>query len=411
MEIGQILNELKNDPIYIEAVSNGVDVEKVVLEHIDKWKRFTLKTAIAFAKSELTKKIQSKNDTALTGITVGQYDKYDMKLPVTFPLLSSDGNHTRLVSFDSNKIPEPSRVELKVRLNGNYNNYMITDIIKIEPIGDRNKIIEKLMRVAVNVGDLDFSKLQRNDVKVVRGVINWVNPASKWKDHVRDGSFDVFLSTEDTEKRFVPVIDVTLQKNGNNSVVVQLVRQRFGKPVYEITDLNELCQAAVAETQDPIEQAKIVKAGLSGRNVVAIGEVSSLKEGEKGNYINLTCYAIFEYDSSFLDGTGTGNAQTQIVQTPSAQTVKEPVAPPVQEKPAHVDTGVVMQLGKTAQEQSKPENLIEQLGKQIKHLSNSFGRGAGSFGIDELRKMLKVTPDVPDIIIEEAKKWAVLPKE
>ena len=52
----------------------------------------------------------------------------------------------------------------------------------------------------------------------------------------------------------------------------------------------------------------------------------------------------------------------------------------------------------------------ESIGDDILQLSRSFDRGAGSFSLEELRKLLKIPQTVPDAVIDEAVKCAILPK-
>lgn len=415
MEIGEILNEIKNDPIYVESIQNGIDVEKTILEHMDKWRKYkSLNTVVTFAKSELTKKIQSKNDVAISGVSVGQSDVFGQSIPVTFPLLLQDGKHVGLVHYDVNKIPEPSRVELKVRHNSKYNNYQITDILKLEPL-DKKSIIARLLRVAKGPEEISLEYLQKRQVLVVRGIINWVNPSKRF-DKVETGeNSEVYLPTEDSQQRFLPVLNINLNKgSGNNTVVFQFGRQRYGKPIYDIADIDAICHNAVTETPDPVEQAKIVKSGLTGRTVVGVGEVSGMKVGDKGNFINLKTFAIYEYGPSSLPDATTGG-QTKLVADENTVVKKEQPHPPVASpNPQPVTQPSPSQQSSTPTTSFKTSkmvraNLIKEYGEKIRSIAEVLGRGAGSFSPADLRAPLQVPEDIPDAIIEDAISYAVLP--
>jgi hypothetical protein len=426
MEIGEILNEIKNDPIYVESIGNGIDVEKTILEHMDKWKKYkSLNTVVTFAKSELTKKIQSKNDVAISGVSVGQSDVFGQSIPVTFPLLLPDGKHVGLVHYDVNKIPEPSRVELKVRHNPKYNNYHITEIVKLDPL-DKKSIIARLLRVAKGPDEISLEHLQKRQVLVVRGVINWVNPSKRF-DKVETGeNSEVYLPTEDSQQRFVPVLNINLNKGGgNNTVVFQFARQRYGKPIYDIADIDAICHNAVTDTPDPVEQAKIVKAGLTGRTVVGVGEVSGMKIGDKGNFINLKTFAIYEYGPSSLPESQSGG-QTKLVEdekpivrkeqsTSTIATPAQPVEQPIQKvSQAAPSQNTPVQQTTTPTTSFKTSkmvraNLIKEYGEKIRGIADVLGRGAGSFSPADLRAPLKVPDEIPDAILDEAISYAVLP--
>jgi hypothetical protein len=420
MEIGQILNEIKNDPIYLEAISNGIDVEKTLLENFEKWKRYTsVKTVVSYARSELNRKIQSKNDVPLVGISVGQCDRYGTKIPVTFPILSSDGKHFAGVNYDVNKIPSPGRVELKVRKNDKYINYNITDVVKFEPL-NRNEIIERLMRVSKTPETLNFMQLEKNQILVVRGIIGWVNPAKKFDDNRKvSGSYEVYLTTEDTVQRFTPVVDITLQKTGTNSVIFQLHRQRFARPIYDIVDFNAMCHSAVNETPDPNEQAKIIKSGLTDRMIIGVGEVTGLKAGDKGNFINMRMFAIYEYDSSFMKDSPQLDAYDKPAPAVSAPAVSAPavsapaVPAPAVSAPAVSAPAVPAPAVPTPAREMSPESKrtkIEKIAEQLKTISRAFDRSIGSFKPDEVRKLLKIDDDIPDAVIDQAITVAILPK-
>ena len=443
-----MITALKDDPIYIDANRNGIDVEKLALENFPRWKNFQLKTAVNMASAEIRRKINSINDVVCTGIIVGQNDAFGKKSPMSFPLISSDGKHRMVISYDAKKIPVPGRVELKLRENTDYHNFMITDVLKIEPLDDHT-IIERLLKVSKTLDTIDFNALRMSYVKygdrnivVMKGTIGWVNPPSKLvvqetdrvtkqKKWARDGYLEVFLANGETEKKYMPVLDISLGKNQSQktSVTIQLTRQKFGNPIYRVTDLYELCEAAINENPDPLEQAKMVKGGLFGRHVVVVGDVTNLSNKEENNYITMRCYAIYEYEPSEFGESAPAGSKNSAGSLSSFAEDESPKAKPKKEKakvaepvPEEVEGPATFADGERspAQKQATSDQLkqspktkralIESIGDDILQLSRSFDRGAGSFSLDELRKLLKIPQTVPDAVIDEAVKCAILPK-
>jgi hypothetical protein len=363
---------------------------------------------------------------------------------MSFPLISSDGKHRMVISYDAKKVPVPGRVELKLRENTDYHNFMITDVLKIEPLDD-NAIIERLLKVAKTLDTVDFNALRMSYVKygdrnivVMKGTIGWINPPSrlviqetdrvtKQKKWARDGYNEVFQTNGETEKKYIPVLDISLGKSQlqKTSVTVQLTRQKFGNPIYRITDLYQLCEAAIGENPDPLEQAKVVKGGLFGRHVVIVGDVTNLSNKEENNYITMRCYAIYEYEpSQFGEGVGPKSAADQGLasfadEAPKVKPKKGPAPLPKEayvEGPATFAEGARTDLQKQAtadlmkQSPQTKRQTIESLGESIKQLSRSFDRGAGSFSVEELRKLLKIPQTVLDPVINDAVTYAILPK-
>jgi hypothetical protein len=334
--MADVIRELQQHPIYIQAQQAKVDVEDLVRVHWNDLEGYTLRTAVTYAIGHLTEEINSAHDAALKGLVVGQRDVYGTRIPLTYPLIQSDGQHKRLVASESTQIEVPSAVvEVKGSFKPEFKNYQITSRISVSP-QSVEETIKKLLSVAKTIPAIDFARLEKYGVLVVTGTIRGVYPAARFQDGTKVGSHPVWLATEDTApQRCVPVIDLSLDREGGSlGVTVSLTRQKYGCPPYEVADLEMICQRAASMNSDPQTQATLVKNGLAGRRIVAVGEIGYLKSRDQGDLVILNAYAVYEYDPRMV---GDARLPTEAPAAPPQPPVQTP--PPAPAQPAPVPPG------------------------------------------------------------------------
>ena len=331
--MADVIRELQSLPVYIQAQQTKVDVEDLVRRRWAELEGYTLHTAVSYATGYLTDAINSAMDAPLRGIVVGQRDVYGKGIPLTYPLIQSDGAHKRLAAgFSGPRIDLPAAlIDVKGQYKSEYKNYALTSLISVTPLTPE-ETVKKLLQIAVPVTGIDFARLEKYGVLIVTGTIRGVFPAARFQDGVKAGSLPVLLPTEDTApQRMVPVLDLSLDREGGTlGVTVSLTRQKYAHPVYEVTDLEMICSRAAQAATDPSTQATLVKNGLAGRRVVAVGEIGYLKSRDQGDLVILNAYAIYEYDPRMV---GDGRLPN-VAPTPAPAPAPAPYVPPPAPAPA-----------------------------------------------------------------------------
>jgi len=148
----------------------------------------------------------------------------------------------------------------------------------------------------------DFTHVEQYQVISVKGVIRWINPSAKFENSERVGSHEIMETKEYPNADLHPVLDISLDPmESNNRINLQLKRQRAGNPLINIEDFVEIVRDGYTQNRgDPKKQSKYVEDALRGVEVMAVGEVSSIKEvwnadnNQMNNFINLSISYIEE---------------------------------------------------------------------------------------------------------------------
>lgn len=300
--IATIAEQLKDSTEWKTVEKFGGDPIALITEDVERLMKYrTDKTAVSFARAKFIKFVNQQNMESVIGVVVGGVDRYGSKAPITYPVIKKNGTMTKVCTWDAELIPIPSIIEVKGKYNGEYQNYLIDEEMGLLDCKDAPDVLKLLTRVGMPV-TADFSKVGKYDTVVVRGFIKSVFPSPIWENGQKVSSYNVLEFNEAEPPRKTPCMDIRLESgSGNNVVTLQLTRQRRGMPVVAIDDFIEICKDAMELCEDnPVEQCKFVRDGIFGREVVAIGEVSSVTEKvsestmEPVLYINVRVAAIYE---------------------------------------------------------------------------------------------------------------------
>lgn len=300
--IATIAEQLKDSTEWKTVEKFGGDPIALITEDIERLMKYrTDKTAVSFARAKFIKFVNQQNMESVIGVVVGGVDRYGSKAPITYPVIKKDGSMTKVCTWNTGLVPIPSIIEIKGKYNGEYQNYLIDEEMGLLDCKDAPDVLKLLTKVSMPV-TADFSKVGKYDTVVIRGFIKSVFPSPIWENGQKVSSYNVLEFNEAEPPRKTPCMDIRLESgSGNNIVTFQLSRQRRGMPVVAIDDFIEICKDAMELCEDdPVEQCKFVRDGIFGREVVAIGEVSSVTEKvlestmEPVLYINVRVAAIYE---------------------------------------------------------------------------------------------------------------------
>jgi|GEM_PF-4694232 hypothetical protein len=301
MEATEVIKSIEGTDVWNNALSAGLKPSEIVGGISDKLVKYGEKRAISIATAAITREISNldKEFVTVKGIVVGSTDRFGSKSPVTYHCLDNKGKPFKIATWDHNLITFPNIVEVKGEFNQKYGNIIVSDVLSTDTV--KNNIAEKLATVAMEATS-DFTHVEQYQVISVKGVIRWINPSAKFENSERVGSHEIMETKEYPNADLHPVLDISLDPmESNNRINLQLKRQRAGNPLINIEDFVEIVRDGYTQNRgDPKKQSKYVEDALRGVEVMAVGEVSSIKEvwnadnNQMNNFINLSISYIEE---------------------------------------------------------------------------------------------------------------------
>jgi hypothetical protein len=413
--IATIAEQLKDSTEWKTVEKFGGDPIALITEDIERLMKYrTDKTAVSFARAKFIKFVNQQNMESVIGVVVGGVDRYGSKAPITYPVIKKDGTMTKVCTWDAELIPIPSIIEIKGKYNGEYQNYLIDEEMGLLDCKDAPDVLKLLTKVSMPV-TADFSKVGKYDTVVIRGFIKSVFPSPIWENGQKVSSYNVLEFNEAEPPRKTPCMDIRLESgSGNNIVTFQLSRQRRGMPVTVIDDFIEICKDAVELCEDdPVEQCKFVRDGIFGREVVAIGEVSSITEKvlestmEPVLYINVRIAAIYEIPFNPVPITNTK------VEKPSKPAPTAPKATPkkVAKPESEEEAPVKMVDAKARTTSEKFDDMVS----DIITVCRVTKKSPVSLTIEKVRDALDVPDTTSDTLVKIAidkavEKWLAMKK-
>lgn len=409
--IATIAEQLKDSTEWKTVEKFGGDPIALITEDVERLMKYrTDKTAVSFARAKFVKFINQQNMESVIGVVVGGVDRYGSKAPITYPVIKKDGTMTKVCTWDTELIPIPSIIEVKGKYNGEYQNYLIDEEMGLLDCKDAPDVLKLLTKVGMPV-TADFSKVGKYDTVVIRGFIKSVFPSPIWENGQKVSSYNVLEFNEAEPPRKTPCMDIRLESgSGNNVVTFQLTRQRRGMPVIAIDDFIEICKDAVELCEDdPVEQCKFVRDGIFGREVVAIGEVSSITEKvsestmEPVLYINVRIAAIYEIPFNPVPITNTK------VEKPS-----KPAPSPTKSDDSDEEVEEAPEKVVDEKAQATSEKLDDMV-SDIITVCRVSKKSPATLTIEKVRDALDVPDTTSDMIVKIAidkavKKWLAMQK-
>ena len=252
----------------------------------------TYNTAVTKGAADLRRAIAERekktNGTDIKGVLAGIRDVYGSKAPVRFTILRKDGGHVDVSQFGTSLKKDGKKVDVAVPANvtvsalydEEYDSYSVIALENYAPV-KFDDFVSGLSAVAKSPAEITQSDHKK--IVVVKGRIEFVNPVPKWKDGKQDGEETVWQANQRKTPVEHPVIRIRLQGEDVSIggllvpvyVSVTLQRMKNAVPTVSVPDIEGACQYALTVDEDPNEQAKQVGDILRGREIVAVGRVSS----------------------------------------------------------------------------------------------------------------------------------------
>lgn len=405
MEATEVIKSLQGTDIWNSASTAGLKPSEIVGSLSDKLEKYGEKRALSIATAAINREIKNldKEFVTVKGIVVGSTDRFGSKSPVTYHCLDNKGNPFKVATWDHNLITFPNIVEVKGEVNQKYGNIIVDEVLSTDSV--KNNIAEKLATVAMTALS-DFTYVEQYQVISIKGVIRWINPAAKFENKEKVGSYEIMETKEYPNADLHPVLDISLDPmESQNRVNIQLKRQRAGNPLINIEDFLEIVKDGYEQNRgDPKKQAKYVEDAIRGVEIVAVGEVSSIKEvwnaenSRMDNFINISISYMEEIG---FDGESVKKpVNPPKKETPKKETPKKETPPKKEEKPK-----------KEKKSSESPNELVEdddknygEVVKDIVTLSKILKRHPNDITPTEIRNALeiKLTDTMIKAAIEKA---------
>lgn len=341
MEATEVIKSLQGTDVWNSASTAGLKPSEIINGISDKLGKYGEKRALSIAAAAINREVRNLEKEFITvkGIVVGSTDRFGSKSPVTYHCLDNKGKPFKIATWDHNLITFPNIVEIRGEVNSKYGNIIVDEVLSTDSV--KNNIAEKMATVAMTVNS-DFTYIEQYQVVPVKGIIRWINPAAKFENKEKVGSMEIMETKEYPNADLHPVLDISLDPmESPNRINIQLKRQRAGNPLVNIEDFLEIVKDGYDQNRgDPKKQAKYVEDALRGVEVVAIGEVSSIKEvwnaetSKMDNFINISI--------SYIEEIGF-----------NGESIKKPVNPPKKETPQKKEASPKKE--ETPKKEKKPE--------------------------------------------------------
>ena len=341
MEATEVIKSLQGTDVWNSASTAGLKPSEIINGISDKLGKYGEKRALSIAAAAINREVRNLEKEFITvkGIVVGSTDRFGSKSPVTYHCLDNKGKPFKIATWDHNLITFPNIVEIRGEVNSKYGNIIVDEVLSTDSV--KNNIAEKMATVAMTVNS-DFTYIEQYQVVPVKGIIRWINPAAKFENKEKVGSMEIMETKEYPNADLHPVLDISLDPmESPNRINIQLKRQRAGNPLVNIEDFLEIVKDGYDQNRgDPKKQAKYVEDALRGVEVVAIGEVSSIKEvwnaetSKMDNFINISV--------SYIEEIGF-----------NGESIKKPVNPPKKETPQKKEASPKKE--ETPKKEKKPE--------------------------------------------------------
>ena len=382
--VAQVLG--KDDELAKQVQESEIDAEAIIGKSKPSIDKYGVATGIAYAVARLKEAVLEANSETVKGLLIGQRDRFGTNSPVRIPLLSSKGDHMELVNWGTSvkhgdskiDVPFPSVATVKVINEGEYKGVPSIRLVAMESYEtiSVSDLVLRLNKVAKSVGEIDGG--DELSVVVVKGRIQFIAPTTRWKDREKDGSWQIYMPNQKDNPVSHPVMQITLESENGNQVRVVFDRQRNAAPTILVEDFVELCMDAVAQSPDPVEQAKFIGGIMKGRDVIVVGFMTKYNPQANVNYIELGGCAMY-------DGSASAQANLDGEKSEAKPSGKSSATKPAAKKPVKEDPSP-----KKADSGKDKESPVDKLKKKIKTYCEICNVGVKDITADDLIKGMKL---------------------
>ena len=339
-----VADVLKTDAkLAAEVKTYGIKPETILTPAMQKQLGFLqYTTAVTKGVADLKRVVyemkQKESATEISGVLAGMRDVYGTGQPVRLAILKKDGRHIEISTFDPQLSMEgkkvtvtvPSQVTIAADYDDEYNSYNAVSLVSHAPI-DKDTFMNALYAVAKMPKEIYVE--DKGSVVVVRGTIQYVNPAPRWKNKAIDGEETVWQMNQRRTPQGHPVLRLKLYEEEMQvgglkipvSISATIAHMKNVTPIVEMTDIEGMCQYAVTAAEDPRSQARLVQDIVQGREVLIVGRVSSYEPKPDKTYVNIDVHTVYQIGDAQAPAGGRGG-EPEPVEEPVQAPEPEPAA-------------------------------------------------------------------------------------
>lgn len=289
-EHGDLMN--KNPKIAAEVIRNVYEENK----------QFAVARAISMATSGINEQISMQSARDVTGVILGAYDRANTNMPLNCVVQMPNGKNVVVSSWDhTSKDLLGGAIELKYPAKGNYRivwseskgGYKSWNLLGIgkQQVLDPNK--EDLLGLVQKMGIMALPDVvnvplppKENAGVVFSATINQIFPINVEKKS--EDKFPVWMETTVSAARgkdskvprtFVPCFKIRTATVDRVNAWITVAPRKEALGLYDITDLDLLCQMALKRSDKPDVQAAYLSSILEGTNIIVVANLWSKNEG------------------------------------------------------------------------------------------------------------------------------------
>lgn len=283
----QNVKESVDSELLVNAESEGIDVDTIIENQIAENAKYGASTISRFAETAIRRELEAANAETVEGILLGSRDRHGANWPRRHSVIRSDGEHMQVSTWDGSlpagdgtemEMPSGNVVSMEVDYDEEYDSYEGRRINNVREL-DSPSLAENLEKVAMDPSDLTAG--DEYETRVIKGRIQYINPQTMFTDGEPDG--DGAIMMEDDRGQLRPHFEVVLENDDETRFRAHAERQSYGRPHFEVPDLEALCLDAYERYEEPDRQAQFVGDGLRGVEVVLVGNVSGYSRDRDGD--------------------------------------------------------------------------------------------------------------------------------
>lgn len=399
MDVNRFIDALRHDR-RVNELEDQLDEEtakKIYAEIFEKNKKYSFSTAKTRVLSTMKKRIASEQAGQYVGIIAGARDTTKYNVPVNFTLLrpASVGGNVEFYAWggkvqyeDGSEETIPTGVAATVALEPDDRGRLkAVGLTEVKPLS-RAKLIQALEKLGC-VLDLDEVVQQKKyspvcfRTRIERALASRNMDADEDEKNNTKKYKQILEMSEDGK----PEPALTLQAEHTKKKTTAWMYMggtRYAHAHVDIDDWKELLQEAVISSTDPTVQVRWLNDALQGREVIVVGSLMSVRDGDKPEFTacsaNISVAGIYEITDDI-------EVKTQDTLPVKSEPIKE--APKEEPKEAPTET-------------FEPDNNIEEMKKVIADrmlkYAESIGTTLNNVPVDALGKACKLSEFPPDVV-------------
>lgn len=283
----QQIKESADSDLLVNAEAEGIDVDTIIENQIAENEKYGTSTISRFAETAIRRELEAANAETVEGIILGSRDRHGRNWPRRHSIIRSDGEHMEVSTWDGSlpagdgterEIPSGNIVSMDVDYDEEYDSYEGRRLNSVRDL-DVDGLVDNLSKVAMSPADLTAG--DEYETRVVSGSIQYINAQTVFTDGEPDGDGQIMM--EDDRGQLRPHFEVVLETEGEARFRAHVERQSYGRPYFEVPDLEALCVDAYERYEEPDRQAQFVSDGLRGVDVILVGNVSGYNRDRDGD--------------------------------------------------------------------------------------------------------------------------------